>query len=255
MAAPDSSKALRSPVQLRVQLADQLRQRIGKGEWAVGEKLPTESEFATTYGVSRSTVRAALQQLENQGLTVTRHGLGTFIGPFSRSIKSGLQELNSISETVIAHGMTPGMRFRSAEFRSATPHEAEALALSPEARVFATERSILADSEVVAFSFDAIPSELLPSDLDATTVDGSLFAMLEDHGIVPRTAVANIHAANGESLALPDIDAKTQFLMLEQTHYDASARPILFSKTYFLEGRFEFSILRTRQTRDSAFQQ
>lgn len=246
MNPPDSSKTLRSPVQLRVQLADQLRQRIRESEWAVGEKLPTESEFASTYGVSRSTVRAALQQLENQGLTITRHGLGTFIGPFSRAIKSGLQELTSMSETVIAHGMIPGMRFRSAEFRTATPKESTALALGPESRVLATQRSILADDEVVAFSFDAIPAELLPSDLDAAMVEGSLFALLEDNGVVPRTAVADIHAANGESLALPDIDAKTQFLMLEQTHYDTSARPILFSKTYFLEGRFEFSILRTR---------
>ncbi|MGV8885624.1 MAG: GntR family transcriptional regulator [Microbacteriaceae bacterium] len=246
MTPADPTKTLRSPVQLRVQLADQLRQRIRESEWAVGEKLPTESEFASTYGVSRSTVRAALQQLENQGLTVTRHGLGTFIGPFSRSIKSGLQELNSMSETVIAHGMTPGMRFRSAEIRGATPEEAEALALGPDARVLATQRSILADGEAVAFSFDAIPAELLPNDLDASAVNGSLFALLEENGAVPRTAVADIHAANGASIALPDVDASTQFLMLEQTHYDASARPILFSKTYFLEGRFEFSILRTR---------
>lgn len=246
MTLGESSKALRSRVQLRVQLADQLRQRIREGEWSVGEQLPTESKFATTYGVSRSTVRAALQQLENQGFTVTRHGRGTFISPFSRSIKSGLQELTSMSETVLAHGMTPGMRFRSAEFRKADQREIEALALSPEARVLATERSILADEEVVAFSFDAIPADLLPGELDATTLDGSLFAMLEENGIVPRTAVADIHAANGESLALPDVDAKSQFLMLKQTHYDALARPILFSRTYFLEGRFEFSVLRTR---------
>jgi GntR family transcriptional regulator len=246
MTLGEPTKALRSRVQLRVQLADQLRQRIREGEWAEGAQLPTENTFAATYGVSRSTVRAALQQLENQGFTVTRHGSGTFISPYSRSIKSGLQELTSMSETVRAHGMTPGMRFRSAEYRNANPHEAEALALKPEARVLATERSILADGEVVAFSFDAIPAELLPGELDAATLEGSLFALLEENGMVPRTAVADLHAANGAILSLPDVDATSQFLMLEQTHYDTSSRPILFSRTYFLEGRFEFSILRTR---------
>jgi GntR family transcriptional regulator len=246
MTSGDSSKPLRSRVQLRVQLADQLRQRIRDSEWAVGEQLPTESEIATTYDVSRSTVRAALQQLENQGFTVTRHGLGTFISPISRSIKTGLQELTSMSETVLAHGMTPGMRFLSAEFRSSFAHEAEALSLAPDARVLSTERSILADEEMVAFSFDVIPAQLLPADLDPKKVDGSLFSLLESNKIVPRTSVANIHAANGSHLALPDVDPNAQFLMLQQIHYDAATRPILFSKTYFLEGRFEFSILRTR---------
>lgn len=237
---------LGSRVQLRVRLTDALRQRIRGGEWSVGGQLPTEGEISTAYGVSRSTVRAALQSLENQGLTVTRHGVGTFVTPYGRAIRSGLQELTSMSETVLAHGMSPGMRFRSAQFRDAANDEARALGLQPGAQVLATERAVLADGESVAFSFDVIPAALLPNDIQSDKIGGSLFALLEEHGLVARTAVAEIHAVNGEAISWDEATADMQFLLLTQTHYDGAATALLFSRTYFLEGRFEFSVLRTR---------
>ena len=57
------------------QLADELRSEIRSGKRARGSKLPTESEFQTEYGVSRTTVRGALRLLETEGLVVTRKGL------------------------------------------------------------------------------------------------------------------------------------------------------------------------------------
>lgn len=68
---------------LRAQVYAQLKASLLDGVWKVGEKLPSESELCATLGVSRVTVRAAIQQLEILGLVETRHGGGTYVRNFS----------------------------------------------------------------------------------------------------------------------------------------------------------------------------
>ena len=61
---------------LRSQVYMQLKSQLMQGVWKIGEKLPSESELCASLGVSRVTVRAAIQQLEILGLVETRHGGG-----------------------------------------------------------------------------------------------------------------------------------------------------------------------------------
>jgi GntR family transcriptional repressor for pyruvate dehydrogenase complex len=68
---------------LRSQVYAQLKAQLMKGTWKVGEKMPSENELCALFGVSRVTVRAAIQQLEILGLVETKHGGGTFVKDFS----------------------------------------------------------------------------------------------------------------------------------------------------------------------------
>ncbi|MDR2096618.1 MAG: FadR family transcriptional regulator [Treponema sp.] len=68
---------------LRVQVYTQLKEKLTRGVWKIGERLPSESELCAQFGVSRVTVRAAIQQLEILGLVETKHGGGTFVRDFS----------------------------------------------------------------------------------------------------------------------------------------------------------------------------
>lgn len=68
---------------LRSQVYMQLKSQLMGGVWKAGEKLPSENELCQTFGVSRVTVRAAIQQLEILGLVETRHGGGNFVKDFS----------------------------------------------------------------------------------------------------------------------------------------------------------------------------
>ena len=70
---------------LRAQVYTALKEKIMQGDWQEGEKLPSEHKFCTMFGVSRVTIRAALQQLEILGLVETKHGGGTFVKNFSIS--------------------------------------------------------------------------------------------------------------------------------------------------------------------------
>ncbi|MEO6085073.1 MAG: FadR/GntR family transcriptional regulator [Umezawaea sp.] len=60
-------------------IADKLSHQIFSGEFAVGDRLPTEPELATRLGVARSSLRTALQRLQIQGLIEVRRGLGWYV--------------------------------------------------------------------------------------------------------------------------------------------------------------------------------
>ena len=69
------------PVPVYRQLAGILRARIEKGEFPSRQPLPSESQLMGEYGVSRGSVRHALQVLAEEGLTVTIQGRGTYVLP------------------------------------------------------------------------------------------------------------------------------------------------------------------------------
>ena len=68
-----------SPVPLYAQLADQLLARIRAGEYAEGERLPSETALAGAYGIGRPTVRQATESLIRRGFVTRRRGSGTFV--------------------------------------------------------------------------------------------------------------------------------------------------------------------------------
>lgn len=77
---------------LSVQIANYIQDEILKGTWKPGEKLPSENELALSLGVSRMSLRNAIQRCNAMGLTETRVGEGTFVCNFS--LRSYFDELN-----------------------------------------------------------------------------------------------------------------------------------------------------------------
>jgi GntR family transcriptional regulator len=70
-----------SPVPLYRQLAQRLRANIERGELAVSQKIPSENELASEYGIGRPTVRQATDLLVREGILQRRRGAGTFVLP------------------------------------------------------------------------------------------------------------------------------------------------------------------------------
>ncbi len=73
------------PVPVYRQLATILRVRIERNEFPPRQPLPSESQLMGEYGVSRGSVRHALQVLAEEGLTVTIQGRGTYVLPLEDS--------------------------------------------------------------------------------------------------------------------------------------------------------------------------
>lgn len=227
-------------------IASSLRDRIGDGEWSTGDRLPSEHDLADEYEVSRATIRTALQDLESRGLTVTRRGLGSYVLGRVSGVRADLRELASLSETIRAHGREPGVEYRSIVIREAESGERAALQMDSGAEVLATERALTADGEVVAYSRDVIPIGLLGPDFSTDEVSGSLFALMESHGLRAVTAVTEIRAVHDPELGWGERPSDPTYLVLDQLHIDHDGVPVALAVTYFVEGRFHWGLLRHR---------
>ena len=118
--SPSSDDSPRARRPLGRDVADDLRTRILGGEFGPGDKLPSETDLAATYGVARVTIRTALQLLQSRGLAYTRHGAGTYVAPISGGIRAGLQELRSITDVIRELGHEPAMRRHRRDLRPST---------------------------------------------------------------------------------------------------------------------------------------
>lgn len=226
-------------------VADALRSGILAGDHAAGERLPTETQLAASFEVSRPTVRAALRELEATGLVRTQHGVGSFVVD-QPAVRAGLERLDSISESIRRMGKEPGMAYKSRVVRPLLPEEASKLDVAGDALGIELRRSILADGDVVAYSYDVLPAALLQGDPDADAIDGSIFAYLRDTlGLVPHHAIAEVHAVASDHIGWgPTAAHSPLYLLLDQVHFDREQRPLMYSRTYFLEGRYAFTIVR-----------
>lgn len=230
---------------LSARVAGDLRSRIDAGEWPAGARLPGEHELSRHYEVSRATVRTALQDLESRGLTFTRHGSGTVVA-VQAGERADLRRLESMTETIARQGKTPGMQYRSIGLRASTEEEAQLLEISRGAEVLATERALTADDEIVAFSNDVIPRSLFDERFDPSEVSGSLFTLLERHGIRAMVALTELRAEHGDHIGWGERPADASYLLLIQLHADDKGRPIAFARTHFIDGRFPFGLVRHR---------
>lgn len=241
-----SSTRLTTGTDLPTRLATDLRARLGRHEWHAGEQLPTESALVAYYGVSRATVRQALKRLEADGLIATHQGRGSFVAE-NALIRTGMQELKSITSTIAEMGHRPGMEYHHRVIRKASDADVEMFQLETGDEVVEIQRRILADDTVVAYSYDVLPRWVFPSDFRPKDLTGSVFATLAGNGgPVPDWGRASVHAVVSSEVAWDDDSGRDQvFVLLDQLQFDREGRPFMHTRSYFIEGRFNFTVVRT----------
>jgi GntR family transcriptional regulator len=151
---------------LALQLADLLRDEIRGGSRAAGSRLPTESEFQAEYGVSRTTVRAALAQLVSEGLVITRKGYGSYVRarPQIRRVSSTHRHAAHRADRkpifdleVEAQGQTPSRRILEVGRTSVPADIAEWLQLPSDAEVVVRRRLQFVDDQPAVLSGSYYP--------------------------------------------------------------------------------------------------
>ncbi|MDO5672612.1 MAG: GntR family transcriptional regulator [Actinomycetaceae bacterium] len=227
-------------------VVSEIQAAISARVYSPGAKLPSENVLAKEHGVSRPTIRAALNELKATGLVETRHGVGSFVVD-KLPISVGIEQLDSITTSISKTGRKPGMEYISQTVRPLLPEEAASMEMSPETSAIELRRTILADAEVIAYSYDLIPTSIVPKHIENTKISGSLFEFMRTHvGLTPAIARAEIHAVHSKHVGWgPEADSHDLFVLLNQVHYDTDNRVFLYSKTYFIESRYTFTLIRT----------
>lgn len=226
---------------------DKIKQDIENGLIKPGNKLPSEFELAKELGISRATLREALRILEDENVIIRKHGVGTFVNA-KPVFTNGIEELYSITHMIEKNNQKAGTIFVNVNHTTATQDDIKGFRLKENERLLRIERIRTADEEPVVYCIDKIPESVLPKDFSFEK-EGSIFHTLQE--------AANIHI----SYAVADIEPlgyhekissllhsppESALLVLKQTHYDITDRPVLISINYFRADKFRFQVIRRR---------
>ncbi|HEU4573258.1 MAG TPA: GntR family transcriptional regulator [Candidatus Limnocylindrales bacterium] len=243
---------------LASRVREEVRDRIRDGRFADGVQLPPEVDLATSLGVSRTTLREALLQLEQEGLLIRRHGHGTFVRSSAR-LRGSLNANLSATEVIRSHGMEPGTSHARIARHPASGDVAERLEIAPGTELIELERVRTADRRPVVFTIDLIPAHLFADArvdpevlLDPGLSLYRLYAEQLRRSITDGQAALRLTRADertAERLAIP---VGSAILRLEQVDMSAEAEPVLLSIESYVGDTFEFSVHRRGPALDAA---
>lgn len=176
-------------------LAETLRHRIADG---ASGSLPSEAALGSEFGVSRVTVRRALEVLRDEGLVHSRQGAGWFVA--MDPIRQPLGRITTLEGALEAAGATPSRRVLEFAFETAPSDVAKTLGLEADAETLRVTRLNLADDEPFALVTVWIPS-VLGAHLSRADVEQSTFTdLLPLHGVEPGRITQTITAVAAEGL-------------------------------------------------------
>jgi GntR family transcriptional regulator len=225
---------------LYLQLTRRIGAAIDSGALTPGESLPPEREMAALTGLSRVTVRKAVQTLVEAGRLVQRRGSGTFVAPKLERVEQALSLLTSFSEDMARRGKAVRSVWLSRAVHPPSPEEMMALGLTAHDRVARLERVRLADDVPLAIERASLSTAILP---DPAAVEASLYSVLAERRLRPVRAVQRISAANlGQRDAdLLEVPAGAAGLRIERVSYLPSGRVVEFTRSLYRGDAYDFA--------------
>ncbi len=220
----DSSRA-----PLYLQLQQLVRQAIEDHVLVQDDIIPAERDLAVEYGVSRITVRKAIDGLAQEGLVVRRRGAGTFV---AARVEKSFSKLSSFSEDMLARGRQPSSEWVSKSVGQVTPEESLSLGLSPGTRVYRFQRLRFADEIPMALEYSTIVGHCLPG---IESVGDSLYAALEATGNRPIRALQRLRAMHFplEQSKRLGVETGHAGLFIERRGFLADGEAVEFTQSYY----------------------
>jgi GntR family transcriptional regulator len=230
---------------LRHSIAEELRSRILAGEWRPGDRLPSEPELARRRTVSRSSMRAAITVLEEDGYVSRRQGSGTYV-THRPALPNDLGRNFSVSSMIAGSGMQPGSVEESAGAVPAPAAVADAFGVEQGWLVSTLRRIHTADGRRVVDVTDWCRIEqVLPDEL-AELGESSIYAALAERGLAVDHGVAKLSPRNAdeEIAARLDVPQGTLLITIDQVDRTADGVAVLVSCEHHVADAFTFALLR-----------
>jgi GntR family transcriptional regulator len=205
---------------------------------AVGQAIPSERQLTSDLGVSRLTVRAALDELVRDGYLDRRHGSGTYVT--EPKIAQPLS-LTSFSEDMRRRGMVPGSRTLELTTTTAGARLAHRLGVSPEAKLIRVKRLRLADAKPMAMEVLHVPEVLVPGLNKADFENQSFYELLQErYGITITTGTQTIEptVTNEEESEVLGVPLHTPAFLFERTTVSESGRIVEFVRSIYRGDRY-----------------
>ena len=232
-----------SPVPLYFQVAQHLEQMIESGELPMGTRLENEIDLADQLGLSRQTMRRAIEYLVGRGLLLRKRGIGTQVvqAKVTREV-----ELTSLYDDLAKTRRDPSTTVVSFSTEPAPDALAAELGLTAGTPVYVFERLRFAGAEPLALMRNHVPAHLMrlsAADLEAQ----GLYNLFRANGISMRIAKQSIGAraaTAAEARALGERKG-APLLTMERSAYDEQGRAVEHGRHVYRASRYSFDLTLT----------
>jgi GntR family transcriptional regulator len=230
-----------SPVPMYYQVAQQLEEAIESGELPPGTRLDGELALAQALGVSRPTLRRAIEYLVDRGYLIRRRAVGTqVVHPKVRRPVA----LSSLYDDLVTSHKNPRTEILSMGREPASDAVAHALGLDDGQEVLALERLRYADGQPLAVMRNWLPLGLV--DLDAERLErAGLYQLMRAAGVGLHLASQTIGArgATGAEARLLQGHEGEPLLTMERTTYNESGQPVELADHIYRASLYSFEIV------------
>lgn len=228
----DDTLSLQKGIPLYRQLSKLIEDQIAIGRWKQGEKIASEAELCRLFGVSRITVRAALEELVDEGMLVKVQGRGTYVNnPKSKKMLS--IGTTSFAEMCASNHMIAKRVQLEKKIIDARENDIAKLELTPGDKVISLVRVLYADEIPLIIATDHICNDfsyLMDVDLES----GSLNEFMLNRGIIQsltaRERMIEICAATAKEAMHLNLLPGSPVLLLRDLAIDQNGRPVRWTK-------------------------
>ena len=204
----------------------------------VGDSIPAERQLGHDLGVSRLTVRAALDELVREGYLVRRRGAGTFVA--EPKVAKGI-DITWFSDDMRARGLTPASRTLALHVELAGARLGRILHVSPSEQVLSVKRLRLADGEPMAIELLHTRASLVPG-LTATDLEeNSFYDLLADRygiSIVGGTQIVEPTVTNEEESEVLGVPLHSPALLFERVTRAATGDVVEYTSSTYRGDRY-----------------
>jgi GntR family transcriptional regulator len=238
------------PKPLRLQVRDRVFDLLAERGLRPGEQIPTETDLIALLGVSRATLREGLQLLEQEGVIVTRHGIGRFLVAAPETLVTDISRLRGVSELLKEHRIRASVRLLDVARLEADAIVARALQTAPGTPVIHLERVWTQRAGPVIYSVDILPEALLGPAWTPHDFEGSLLELIESRsGRILGHAQSEVRAvtlppALAQRVGVP---SETAWLRMDQINFDTNGQPMICSQDYHRGDCITFHAIRLRR--------
>ncbi len=205
----------------------------------VGDAIPSERQLGTDLGVSRLTVRAALDELVREGYLVRRRGAGTFVA--EPKVAKGTDVFTSFSDDMRKRGFVPGSRTLDLRSIPAGARLGRILHVSPSEPVLSVKRLRLADGDAMAIELLNVRASLVPGltgeDLERSSFYDLLVSRYEIE-IVGGTQTVEPTVTNDEESAALGVPLHSPALLFERVTRSSAGDVVEFTSSTYRGDRY-----------------
>ncbi|RKR76621.1 GntR family transcriptional regulator [Frondihabitans australicus] len=228
------------------ELAERVRRAIARAELRTGDRLGSERALAEQFGVPRSALREALEELESEGRirrTMGRTG-GVFVS--DGKIERQLNTIQGVPDMLRQQGFSSSTTVLEKGIGLASPAEARNLALAEGDNVYRMRRLRIADGVPLSIDTMALPMRLLPGFQDQDH-SGSVYRLLStEYRIEMHQAdeTIDVAAATAQQASLLKVEVGAPLFEIWRVTLDASETPVEYSHDFFRADRTRISLRR-----------